>query len=176
MDRPLGAAVCSGPGAPPFPTVARAPCGSATGPAHAIATAGAAISAWFARCQVSPTKLSVCEPWPRKTGPGFFLLDSLADGTAFRCRGLPRLGSQLAVEPEDVVHPASLEAGGCRGPSPKEGVRMKLHANAALSFRQRERIVRRVVDEGWSVREAAAVAEVSARTAFRIVQMVGHVV
>ena len=32
---------------------------------------------------------------------------------------------------------------------------MKLHANAALSFRQRERMVRRVVDEGWSVREAA---------------------
>jgi transposase InsO family protein len=41
---------------------------------------------------------------------------------------------------------------------------MKLHANAALSFRQRERMVRRVVDQGWSVREAAAAAEVSART------------
>jgi transposase InsO family protein len=42
---------------------------------------------------------------------------------------------------------------------------MKLHANAALSFRQRERMVRRVVDEGWSVREAAAACEVSDRTA-----------
>ena len=42
---------------------------------------------------------------------------------------------------------------------------MKLHGNAALSFRQRERMVRRVVDEGWSVRDAALVAEVSARTA-----------
>jgi len=42
---------------------------------------------------------------------------------------------------------------------------MKLHANAALSFRQRERMVRRVVDEGWLVREAAQAAEVSARTA-----------
>jgi transposase InsO family protein len=42
---------------------------------------------------------------------------------------------------------------------------MKLHGNAALSFRQRERMVRRVVDEGWSVREAALAAEVSARTA-----------
>ena len=42
---------------------------------------------------------------------------------------------------------------------------MKLHANAALSFRQRERMVRRVVDQGWSVREAALAAEVSARTA-----------
>jgi transposase InsO family protein len=42
---------------------------------------------------------------------------------------------------------------------------MKLHANAALSFRQRERMVRRVVDESWSVREAALAAEVSARTA-----------
>jgi transposase InsO family protein/transposase len=42
---------------------------------------------------------------------------------------------------------------------------MKLHGNAALSFRERERMVRRVVDHGWSVREAALAAEVSARTA-----------
>jgi len=42
---------------------------------------------------------------------------------------------------------------------------MKLHANAALSFRQRERMVRRVVEQGWSAREAAAAAEVSVRTA-----------
>ena len=42
---------------------------------------------------------------------------------------------------------------------------MKLHGNAALSFRQRERMVRRVVEEGWSVREAASAAEVSAPTA-----------
>jgi transposase InsO family protein len=42
---------------------------------------------------------------------------------------------------------------------------MKLHANAALSFRQRERMVRRVVDQGWSVSEAALAAEVSVRTA-----------
>ena len=42
---------------------------------------------------------------------------------------------------------------------------MKLHANAALSFRQRERMVRRVTEQGWSVRDAACAAEVSARTA-----------
>lgn len=42
---------------------------------------------------------------------------------------------------------------------------MKLHGNAALSFRQRERMVRRVVEEDWFVREAALAAEVSARTA-----------
>ena len=42
---------------------------------------------------------------------------------------------------------------------------MKLHANAALSFRQRERMVRRVVEDGWSVRDAALAAEVSVRTA-----------
>jgi transposase len=42
---------------------------------------------------------------------------------------------------------------------------MKLHRNAALSFRQRERMACRVVDQGWSVREAALTAEVSARTA-----------
>jgi hypothetical protein len=38
---------------------------------------------------------------------------------------------------------------------------MKLHGNAALSFRQRERMVRRVVEEGWSLRDAAAAAEAS---------------
>jgi transposase InsO family protein len=41
---------------------------------------------------------------------------------------------------------------------------MKLHANAALSFRQRERMVRRVVEEGWSVKDAGEAAEVSERT------------
>jgi transposase InsO family protein len=41
---------------------------------------------------------------------------------------------------------------------------MKLHANAALSLTQRRRMVRRVVDEGWSVRAAAAAAETSSRT------------
>jgi transposase len=42
---------------------------------------------------------------------------------------------------------------------------MKLYANAAFSLRQRERMVRRVVDHGWSVRDAALAAEVSLRTA-----------
>jgi transposase InsO family protein/transposase len=41
---------------------------------------------------------------------------------------------------------------------------MKLHANAALSFRQRERMVCRVVEQGWSITTAAAAAEVSDRT------------
>jgi transposase InsO family protein/transposase len=41
---------------------------------------------------------------------------------------------------------------------------MKLHANAALSFRQRERMARRVVEQGWSITKAAAAAEVSDRT------------
>jgi transposase len=41
---------------------------------------------------------------------------------------------------------------------------MKLHANAALSFRQRERMVRRVVEQGWSITKAAEAAEVSDRT------------
>jgi transposase InsO family protein len=41
---------------------------------------------------------------------------------------------------------------------------MKLHANAALSLRQRERMVRRVVEQGWSIAKAAAAAEVSDRT------------
>jgi len=41
---------------------------------------------------------------------------------------------------------------------------MRLHANAALSLKQRERMVLRVVEQGWSVAEAAAAAEVSGRT------------
>ena len=41
---------------------------------------------------------------------------------------------------------------------------MRLHANAALSLKQRERMVCRVVDEGWSLTKAAEAAEVSERT------------
>ena len=41
---------------------------------------------------------------------------------------------------------------------------MKLHANAALSLRQRERMVCRVVEEGWSIAKAALAAEVSEQT------------
>jgi transposase InsO family protein len=42
---------------------------------------------------------------------------------------------------------------------------MQLHGNAALSLNQRRRLVRRIVEEGWSLTEAAAAAEVSERTA-----------
>jgi transposase InsO family protein len=42
---------------------------------------------------------------------------------------------------------------------------MKLHANAALSLNQRRRLARRVVEEAWSLAEAARAAEVSERTA-----------
>jgi transposase InsO family protein/transposase len=41
---------------------------------------------------------------------------------------------------------------------------MELHANAALSLTQRRRMVRRVVQEGWSIKAAAAAAETSSRT------------
>jgi len=41
---------------------------------------------------------------------------------------------------------------------------MKLHANAALSLKQRERMVVRVVEQGWPLAKAAAAAEVSGRT------------
>jgi transposase InsO family protein/transposase len=41
---------------------------------------------------------------------------------------------------------------------------MKLHANAALSLTQRRRMVLRVVEQGWSIRAAAAAAETSQRT------------
>jgi transposase InsO family protein/transposase len=41
---------------------------------------------------------------------------------------------------------------------------MKLHANAALSLKQRERMVLRVIEQGWSLAKAAEAAEVSDRT------------
>ena len=41
---------------------------------------------------------------------------------------------------------------------------MKLHANAALSLNQRRRMVRRVLEQGWSLTKAAEAAEVSERT------------
>jgi transposase len=41
---------------------------------------------------------------------------------------------------------------------------MRLHGNAALTLKQRERMVRRGVDDGWSLTKAAEAAEVSDRT------------
>ena len=42
---------------------------------------------------------------------------------------------------------------------------MQLHGNAALSLNRRRLLCRRVVEQGWALNEAAAAAEVSARTA-----------
>src|SRR3954453_4433907 len=41
---------------------------------------------------------------------------------------------------------------------------MKLHANAALSLTQRRRMVRRVLEQGWSIKAAAGAAETSPQT------------
>ena len=41
---------------------------------------------------------------------------------------------------------------------------MKLHANAALSLTQRRRMVLRVIEQGWSIKAAAAAAETSEKT------------
>jgi transposase InsO family protein len=41
---------------------------------------------------------------------------------------------------------------------------MRLHANAALSLTQRRRMVLRVIEQGWSIKAAAAAAETSPRT------------
>ena len=42
---------------------------------------------------------------------------------------------------------------------------MKLHANAALSLNKRRLLCRRVVEQGWTLTQAAAAAEVSVRCA-----------
>src|SRR3954453_10617923 len=47
---------------------------------------------------------------------------------------------------------------------------MKLHANAALSLNQRRRMVRRVVERGWSLAAAASAAEGSERTCSKWVE------
>ena len=47
---------------------------------------------------------------------------------------------------------------------------MKLHANAALSLNKRRQLCRRVVEEDWSLTEAAAAAEVSEKTAAKWVR------
>ena len=41
---------------------------------------------------------------------------------------------------------------------------MKLHANAALSLRQRRRMVSLVVEDGWTITAAAAAFQTSSRT------------
>ena len=41
---------------------------------------------------------------------------------------------------------------------------MKLHANAALSLTQRRRMVLRVIEQGWTMKAAAAAAETSSKT------------
>jgi transposase InsO family protein len=60
---------------------------------------------------------------------------------------------------------ASLEAGGVEATSTKEKTRMKLHANAKLGPKGRLVICRRVIEQGWSLMEAAEAAGVSERTA-----------
>jgi transposase InsO family protein len=47
---------------------------------------------------------------------------------------------------------------------------MKLHANAALSLKGRRQLCRRVLEEGWTVSEAAEAAEVSVRCAAKWVR------
>jgi transposase InsO family protein len=47
---------------------------------------------------------------------------------------------------------------------------MKLHANAALSLNKRRQLCRRVVEDDWSLTEAAAAAEVSEHTAAKWVR------
>ena len=41
---------------------------------------------------------------------------------------------------------------------------MKLHANASLSLKARERMVARVIEQGWAITKAAEAAEVSVQT------------
>ncbi len=48
-----------------------------------------------------------------------------------------------------------MEAGGVKPTQPQGGFRMKHHANAPLGPKGRAIMVRHVVEEGWSLTEAA---------------------
>src|SRR5688572_2054776 len=70
----------------------------------------------------------------------------------------------LGVVPEEVVHPGLLGGWWFSRPPVQGGHRMRLHANAALSLRQRRRMVSLVVDDGWTVKAAAAAFQTSSKT------------
>jgi len=82
-----------------------------------------------------------------------------------RSRGQPPGGRHggLAVVPREVVPPGLLGGWVVLKPPVQGGHRMRLHANAALSLKQRERMASRVVEQGWSITRAAEAAEVSDR-------------
>jgi leucine-zipper of insertion element IS481/Histidine phosphatase superfamily (branch 1) len=90
--------------------------------------------------------------------------ETLADLNARVAGALDELFADLVVVPDHVVHPGLLGGWVVLKPRVQGGHRMRLHANAALSFRQRERMVCRVVEQGWSITKAAEAAEVSERT------------
>jgi transposase InsO family protein len=58
-----------------------------------------------------------------------------------------------------------LEAESCQAIRLQGGIRMRLHGNAALSWRGRWLLARRVVVEGWTLKAAAEAAGVSVRCA-----------
>jgi transposase InsO family protein len=60
---------------------------------------------------------------------------------------------------------ASLEAGGVEATSSKEEIRMRLHGNHRTCPSSRRLICERVIERGWSVRQAAEAAGCSERTA-----------
>src|SRR6186997_210549 len=78
--------------------------------------------------------------------------------------------SSLDVVPKHVVHPALPGGWRCRSPRSKEEDRMNNHANAPLGPKGRAIMVRRVLEEGFALTEAAEAAGVSAKTAGRWVR------
>jgi hypothetical protein len=90
--------------------------------------------------------------------------ETRADLNARVAGALDELFADLVVVPDHVVHPGLLGGWVVLKPRVQGGHRMRLHANAALSLKRRERMARRVVEQGWSITMAAAAAEVSDRT------------
>ena len=78
------------------------------------------------------------------------------------------LGLALAVVPKHVVHPVLLGGWWFSKPQSQGGYRMKLHANAALTLRQRRRMVRLVVEQGWSLAAAGGRGQHIARTLLEV--------
>ena len=86
-----------------------------------------------------------------------------------RPRGNPLI---LARMPQilGVVHPGLPGGWGCRDHQSQGGHRMKLHRNHATCPNSRRLICRRVIDEDWTLQQAAEAAGCSVRTAAKWVR------
>ena len=71
------------------------------------------------------------------------------------------------VEAMKVVHPKLCCEGWVATPEPEQGHRMNVHKNARLTVHGRVLLVRRVMEEGWTVAAASVAASAQASSGWR---------